>query len=853
MINELGDRIWKNTAFHRECEELHTEWLQRELKTAPTSALSDAALIRLLRAAAVLSLSSDDDRRDAAYRIAASSFDLRRMTHPGASAIANVILGRLGNFPAVHLVNGMGDASAFTPLSLLAEEENRRAKNEVLVSGKTTTLTDFQRELWRDLKSGASVGISAPTSAGKSFVVLAHLEERAKIGGAFRAVFLVPSRALITQITDDISTWSLRLAENPVALLTMPLSADMPLPDRSIFVFTQERLHLTQINHPTLSFDLIVVDEAHALAEAPRGILLASALDEALRRSPNAQVLFASPNVANTEVYGSYFGLQGFRARTTTAKAVAQNILFVDSPSARKKLVSIRSPRSERGTTVAQVELAQRPTTTSAKLISVSLALGGGAPSLVYANGPDVAEKIAAGLANGLPQGKEDEALTELADFIEEAVHAEYALAPAIRHRVGFHYGRIPAPVRKAVEIAFSNGSLKYLVTTSTLLQGVNFPAKNLFICDPRQGDTNAMLAVDFWNLAGRAGRLGKEFQGNVFLIDYETWKAKPLDASRAIQIEPAAVRHVDSRKAELLDCIWETNPQQERPKTDGLEGIFTQLLIDLKQGRIEQSLARLSPAGGLEDVEAALIHADSVISLPVSVLQQSPTISAHRQQRLYAYLKQRMATGPTNVFISYIPEHPRVGSAAYKSYSDIFKICHSELLGYPAKDKRHTRFAAIALQWMRGEPLPTIIDAGRKYAPEKKMESHIRGVLHDIEHGIRFTYVRLMTCYIAVLAEVLSEIGRADLVATIPNIPLYLEMGECRKQAVSLMAVGLSRIAASKILPSMPPNLEAVEDVRQWLLSVDPATFNLSTILLGEVLRALGIPAKESPRQRAS
>ncbi len=681
MIEELVERIWRNPKFHHEFNALQTEWLQRELKADPAAPLADEALIRLLRAATLLSLSTDGNQRDAAYRIATSAFDLRRATHPGAPAIASVVLSRLGNFPAINLVNGIVDVSNFTPLSLLTEEQDRRAKNEVQVSGKTTALTDFQRELWRDLQSGASVGVSAPTSAGKSFVVLAHLEERAKIGGAFRAVYLVPSRALITQIADSISTWALRLSENPVALLTMPLPADAALPARSIFVFTQERLHLTQINHPTLSFDLIVVDEAHAIAEAPRGILLAAALDEALRRSPNAQVLFASPNVSNTEVYGSYFRLQGFRARTTTVKAVAQNILFVDSPPARKKLASIRTQRSEAGTAVAQVALVKRPTTASEKLISVSLAVGGGAPSLVYANGPDVAEKIAGGLANGLPEEKDDDSLMELADFVEEAVHPDYALAHAVRHRVGFHYGRIPAPVRKAVEIAFSDGSLQYLVTTSTLLQGVNFPAKNLFICDPRQGDSDAMLPVDFWNLAGRAGRLGKEFQGNVFLIDYDTWKAKPLEASRAIQIEPTVVQHVGSRKADLLDCIQETNPKQERAETAGLEGVFTQLLIDLKQGRLKQSLARLSPAGALEDVEAALTNADTAISLPVSVLQQSPTISAHRQQRLYTYLKHNMAERPANVVTSYIPEHPR-GSDPYKSYSDIFKICHSELLG---------------------------------------------------------------------------------------------------------------------------------------------------------------------------
>jgi hypothetical protein len=77
--------------------------------------------------------------------------------------------------------------------------------------------------------------------------------------------------------------------------------------------------------------------------------------------------------------------------------------------------------------------------------------------------------------------------------------------------------------------------------------------------------------------------------------------------------------------------------------------------------------------------------------------------------------------------------------------------------------------------------------------------------------------------------------------------------MGECRKQAIALMAVGLSRMAASKILPLMPSNLEAVDDVRKWLLSVDPAALNLPPILQGEVLRALGIQATTPSRQTAS
>jgi hypothetical protein len=30
--------------------------------------------------------------------------------------------------------------------------------------------------------------------------------------------------------------------------------------------------------------------------------------------------------------------------------------------------------------------------------------------------------------------------------------------------------------------------------------------------------------SIDFWNLAGRAGRLRREFQGNIYMINYAKW-----------------------------------------------------------------------------------------------------------------------------------------------------------------------------------------------------------------------------------------------------------------------------------------------------------------------------------------
>ena len=59
---------------------------------------------------------------------------------------------------------------------------------------------------------------------------------------------------------------------------------------------------------------------------------------------------------------------------------------------------------------------------------------------------------------------------------------------------------------------------------TSTLLEGVNLPAKNIFIFSNAIGNSK-FSDVDFWNLAGRAGRFSKELSGNIICVRIEDKK----------------------------------------------------------------------------------------------------------------------------------------------------------------------------------------------------------------------------------------------------------------------------------------------------------------------------------------
>jgi Superfamily II helicase len=100
-----------------------------------------------------------------------------------------------------------------------------------------------------------------------------------------------------------------------------------------------------------------------------------------------------------------------------------------------------------------------------------------------------------------------------------------HPLTRGLQHGVGLHYGPLPDPVRQAVEDDFKKNRIHLLVSTNTLGQGVNLPIKTVIIYSLErrwgQGPENTALVKkrDFWNICGRAGRAGKETEGQIIFV----------------------------------------------------------------------------------------------------------------------------------------------------------------------------------------------------------------------------------------------------------------------------------------------------------------------------------------------
>ena len=165
---------------------------------------------------------------------------------------------------------------------------------------------------------------------GKSYLVqlyIVSLFERSQTPRT--VIYLVPSRALITQVSNDIAHVFRAKEQSSPEIITIPVGIDSSLPHQVICLMTQERVHLTLQAHPELDAELIIVDEAQAISEGSRGILLQSVSTNLLIRRSTAQIIFASPTTRNLDVYGHLSNLPNISKERSVEPAVSQNFLAV--------------------------------------------------------------------------------------------------------------------------------------------------------------------------------------------------------------------------------------------------------------------------------------------------------------------------------------------------------------------------------------------------------------------------------------------------------------------------------------------------------------------------------------------
>jgi hypothetical protein len=806
----------------------------------------------LLQCASVLAQARTARSEDSALRIAQHC--LIQSPQSNVADAACVILDTLTNKPSIRLAESRNlvepNPSSRLPLPLRTAWLRREMEHLVVVGeGHELSLNRFQRDVWHATNTTQILSITAPTSTGKSFLLCQWLAEYFRENPKAFVVYLVPTRALIQQVETDLRQ---EFAESQSVLPTinvssLPMASSVKDDTANVMVLTQERLHILLLGLPPERRPaLMIVDEAHKFSDGARGILLNNVIDAVSSETTAMKILFASPLVSNPEVL--LRGRQasgGMQAVSSTHITVNQNLLWASQVPRKPTRWSIEACISDEMIELGKFDLPFRPTPASKRLTLVASVLAdpnGG--NLVYADGAADAEKAAHQLWDLQKQpGTTDKELEGLVDLIKKYVHPKYALANTLRRGVAFHYGNMPLLIRTEIERLFKDGSIHFLVCTSTLVEGVNLPCKSIFVRGPHKGRGKPMNETDFWNLAGRAGRLGKEFQGNVICVDprnVSVWKNPPPTKRATYPIKPATDEVFDDFDL-LLKYIGDSGSVDvgdRKPK-------FDQLVSYLITQYSESEGLSNSPACAALTTEqkSQLQHSvkDVVESLtvPLEIVHRNPGINPFAMQRLLKYFQDR--TKPIEELLPVLPE----SDDAVQVFNSIFGRINSHLTPVFSPPQRTYSLAILVVNWMRGFPLNRLIGSLIAWNEEKKRDYElakvIRGVMQDVEQVARFLAPRYLSCYIDILRHHLTSVGRTDLVGQVPDVNIWLEFGASQKTQLSMMGLGLSRTTAIALSEFIVDDSLSESEVLLRLSTLNLVSLGLPLPIRREVEALLG------------
>lgn len=592
LAEEIAQDIWEAKKFQTDLITLIekstlNDFSLLDIEPASNSVPLDFSLVsRLLQAAMIFADTKSGIFHDTAQRICSASLKLCAQNDT-VQSIFRLVQARLRNFPALLPFEDPNSPPRNAPIPLQCEFAKTHAEQSIqLSSGSVLTFTPFQLDGWKKLNNHYSVSITGPTSAGKSYVLLLYLIEKLKIHDNLICVYIVPTRALINQVSDDASSELEKQNIRDVLITTAPVDVRDGNKNRILYVLTQERLESLLTSYNDIKIDIAIIDEAQIISAGSRGVLLESVIDRIVALSPTTQFIFSGPLIGNPDFFSGLIKTDKFMSCLTRQSPVTQNIIYLDHKNIPNSEVKVSVEIGSTVHEVTKIGLHDKLYSDKEKLSYLSVLFGSSGSSVVYAAGKSDAEKISQYISQNLPDRPEvKDNLAELINFVKRHVHKDYALVGTLEKGVGFHYGHMPSLLRKNLEDYFKTKRLSYLVCTSTLLYGLNMPAKNIFMLKPTTGQNTPISGPDFWNLAGRAGRLGKELEGNVFIIDYERWEEKPVSKRKDVIVDSALRNTIVDSADEFVKYLRSFNIASE--SNSDFEITLGKLVLDCRLGRL--------------------------------------------------------------------------------------------------------------------------------------------------------------------------------------------------------------------------------------------------------------------------
>lgn len=339
------------------------------------------------------------------------------------------------------------------------------------------TLHREQSNVLKKLLDGKNLAISAPTSFGKSFVIDSFIS----INKPNNILIIVPTIAL----TDEIRRRIYKKFSNEYKIIT---TTDVELSDKNIFIFPQERA-IGYIN-TIEDLDLLVIDEFYKASfdfDKERSSALQKAILKLGKKAK--QKYYLAPNIEklNTNLFTE--GMEFLPIKFNTVYLSIHDLYKnINKKSKNTKFIELLKTHNNEKT-------------------------------LVYAGTYTEINTVSELVNNGIPKN-DSVLLNQFSKWLEKNYEKNWNLTNVVKKGMGIHNGRLHRSLSQIQIKLFEDiNGLDKIVSTSSIIEGVNTSAQNIIVWKNKNG-THNLNSFTYKNIIGRGGRMFKHFVGNVYLLD---------------------------------------------------------------------------------------------------------------------------------------------------------------------------------------------------------------------------------------------------------------------------------------------------------------------------------------------
>lgn len=480
-----------NRLKHHSSTELYDVFLSVYQKLFLAGALQDEDISKILSIVVLFTNQSEETMQRLGYRMALAYGNKTKDFTPLHDIAVNS-----GLLPVVALIKKI----KVLPLNIRSNNDDSFLSNIVdsyidNFKNHSIILTEQQYRLngFFDKNFEKTSTVIAPTSYGKSELIISAIRKSENKS----ICILVPSKSLLSQtrkrVLDAKIAWVSRIVSHP----EMHKAND----NSSVYILTQERLTRILNQDKAMFFEVVIVDEAHNLLNKDnRNTLLASVVRILEFRNATTAFKFLTPflmDSSSLNIKNSHLNSFAYKVNEYVKSELLYVVDYRNEGRSKKlydhftnEFISIDNENAN------YIEY---------------LCENSANKNIVYFNKPKHIQKFALELAKSLPEINSElvtDAVLEISNNLDE----HYLLLQCMKHGVLYHHGSMTDAIRNYVEHLYKNcKEIRYLISNSTLLEGVNLPAERMFLLNTKKGLSN-LGSSQFKNLIGRVNRFSEIF-----------------------------------------------------------------------------------------------------------------------------------------------------------------------------------------------------------------------------------------------------------------------------------------------------------------------------------------------------